>query len=200
MGDAGEGALGMVVLDGYERAYALDLARSIGRHTPDRAVLGAALRDTSRQRSAGIGALGVAMTVASDRTDTMLHRLLLGAPEAEQARALAGTVTHALGRRASFAIAVGEGADALAGRLAGAAEPAFLVARDPLPQAGFDSADGCRLGVETTGGRLGDHRHGGARHRAGMGATMAGSAGAAPVAAAKPGSAWRSTARSGRSS
>lgn len=140
MGDAGQGTLGMVVLDGYDRAYALDLARSIRRHAPDRRTLTSALGGRTRQLSAGAGDTALALTLVPQGTATTLDRLLLRGAEAEQARALAGVVTRRLGRRASFAIATGEGADSLAGRLAGAAEPAFLVARDPVRSTGFDSA------------------------------------------------------------
>lgn len=139
MGDAGRGALGAVVLDGFGRAYGLDLAAAITRATPDRTVLRDAL--AARVRTAGRqeGALAMSVTVASDGRRTALERLMLGRADADEARALAGVVARRIGARASFAVGVAEGSGSLQARLAGAREPAFLVARNPLGTLGMDA-------------------------------------------------------------
>lgn len=139
MGDARQGPLGAVVLDGFGRAYSLDLAGAIGRAAPDRSVLRGAL--AARVRSAGTqaGALAMSVTVASDGRRTALERLMLGRADADEARALAGVVARRLGARASFAVGVAEGSGALQARLAGAREPAFLIARNPLTGLGLDA-------------------------------------------------------------
>ena len=139
MGDAGQGALGAVVLDGFGRAYALDLAGAISRATPDRGVLSSALASRVRTGAASAGALAMSVTVASDGRRTALERLMLGQSDADEARALAGVVARRLGARASFAVGVAEGSGGLQARLAGAREPAFLIARNPLTGMGLDA-------------------------------------------------------------
>jgi hypothetical protein len=66
--------------------------------------------------------------------------MTLSGGQAEQARAIAGVVAKRLGSSASFAFGFAEGGATLTAQLAGRAEPAFLVARDPLQGQGFDSS------------------------------------------------------------
>lgn len=139
MGDSGQGALGAVVLDGFGRAYALDLAARITRAAPDLAVLRGALSARVRSGSAQAGELAMSVTVASDGRRTALERLMLRQSDAEEARALAGVVARRLGARASFAVGVAEGSGGLQARLAGSREPAFLIARNPLAGIGIDA-------------------------------------------------------------
>nr|WP_231733175.1 S8 family peptidase [Sphingomonas sp. CCH5-A5] len=138
MGDAATPAgVGAVILDGFNRAFAIDLAQTIARAGPVPR-LTQALRFDRRNLSAGIGGAAIAMTIAPGRTTTQVEQLFLHQRDAFRARALAASVTGALGSRASFAIAASEGSDTLAARLAGRREPAFLVARDPAGGSGFD--------------------------------------------------------------
>lgn len=159
MGDAGgaSGPLGAIVLDGFDRAYALDLARTIDRQGPAR-TLATALG--SRQRgfavaAPGGGAAAVAVTIAPGREATRVERLFLRPEEAAGARALAASVTGSLGSRASFALGASEGGDALTMRLQGRADPAFLVARDPTASAGFGSDAHGAVAVRYAFGRTG---------------------------------------------
>ena len=144
MGDAVQGPLGAVILDGYSRAFAVDLARTINRGGPAR-TLAASLQNTTRNYSAGVGGgVNIAMTVAPLRGPggsggAEVSRLYLSEPQAVQARAIAATVASRLGSHARFAFGFAEGGAALSAQLAGRRDPAFLVAQDPLRSAGFDS-------------------------------------------------------------
>ena len=137
MGDAAQGSLGAVVLDGFDRAFATDLARSIHRQGPARhlpAVM------ASRERSFTVGArdLSVAVSLVPGRDTLRIERLSIGERHASAARMLAVTVSGKIGSKAQFAIGASESGNALTARLAGRAEPAFLVARDPVNNSGFD--------------------------------------------------------------
>lgn len=140
MGDAAQGALGAVILDGFSRAFAVDLARTIHRDGPAPTLLGQ-LQSTTRNYQTSVGGtMSVALTVAPVAGGgASVSRLMLSRGNGEQARAIAGTVTSRLGSRASFAVGFAEGGATLTARLVGRPDPAFLVARDPLQSAGFDS-------------------------------------------------------------
>ncbi len=139
MGDARQGALGTVILDGYKRAFAIDLATTIDRSGPARTLTGM-LQSQQRNYSAGLGGMTVAVTIAPVSGGASVSRMTLSGGQAEQARAIAGIVTRRMGSDASFAIGFAEGGATLTAQLAGRAEPAFLVARDPLQSQGFDSS------------------------------------------------------------
>lgn len=156
MGDAASGGtLGAIVLDGFSRAYALDLARTIDRQGPAH-TLAAALSVRQRNFSAvRAGGAAVAVTIAPGRDTTAVERLFLRPEEASGARALAASVTGAIGSRASFAIGASESGGTLAMRLQGRADPAFLVTRDPTATAGFDSDAGGAVAVRYAPGSTG---------------------------------------------
>ncbi|WP_232283435.1 S8 family peptidase [Sphingomonas sp. PAMC 26617] len=140
MGDAAQGALGAVILDGFSRAFAVDLARTIHRDGPAPTLAGQLLATTRNYQTSVGGMMNVAMTVAPVAGGgASVSRLMLSRGSAEQARAIAGTVTSRLGARAAFAVGFAEGGATLTARLVGRSDPAFLVARDPLQGAGFDN-------------------------------------------------------------
>ncbi|MEG3152755.1 S8 family peptidase [Sphingomonas sp. ZT3P38] len=140
MGDARQGGLGAVILDGFSRAFAIDLARTIDRSGPSR-TLGGVLESRQRSFSAGLDDdTVVALTIAPAQTGASVLRMTLHSGDAARARAIAGIVTKRLGSDAAFAIGFAEGSAALSARLAGRVEPAFLVARDPVQGQGFDSS------------------------------------------------------------
>lgn len=136
MGDARQSGLGAVILDGYGRAFAIDLAQTLHaaqRQTP----LTAALAGSQRNLATTIGATTVAVTVAPNgRTE----RLAIAPADAQSARAIAATVVSRLGAHAQFAIGMSQGSAALGAALAGRTDPAFLVAHDPTRDLGFASA------------------------------------------------------------
>jgi hypothetical protein len=140
MGDARQGELGAVILDGFSRAFAIDLARTIDRSGPAR-TLGGVLQSQQRNFSAGLnGDMTVALTVAPMRNGASVLPMTLSGGDAGRARAIAGIVTKRMGSDAAFAFGFAEGGATLTAQLAGRAEPAFLVARDPVQGQGFDSS------------------------------------------------------------
>lgn len=137
MGDATQQSLGAVVLDGFDRAFATDLARTINRQGPARR-LPALMASRERSFTAGARAVSVAVSLVP-RNDTLrIERLGIGERDASVARMVAASVSGRMGSKAQFAIGVSESGNALAARLAGRAEPAFLIARDPSNNSGFD--------------------------------------------------------------
>lgn len=137
MGDARQGALGAVVLDSFDRAFATELARSIVRQGPARR-LPALMATRQRSFSAGMRDLSIAVSLVPTRDTIRIERLGIGTRDAGVAQMLAATVSGKLGSKAQFAIGASESGNTLTARLAGLDEPAFLVARDPLHSAGFD--------------------------------------------------------------
>ncbi|MEO5938485.1 MAG: S8 family peptidase, partial [Sphingomonas sp.] len=155
MGDARTGTLGAVVLDGFDRAFALDLARTIARTAPQRTLAGV-LTGKTQTRSFDRGATSVAVTIAPFRNGgAVLTGLNLSRADAEQSRAISGSIVQRLGSKASFAIGFAEGGQGLIARLSGQNAPAFLVARDPLTSLGFDSRAASSIAVREQFGRWG---------------------------------------------
>lgn len=138
MGDARTGQLGAVILDGYSRAFAIDLARTIDRQGPQRSLAGL-LQTGQRNVALSTSGMTVSMTLAA-RPDggVDLDRTRLTEDQGRQARVIAGTITQRLGSSASFGIGFAQGSDTLAAQLAGQRDPAFLVARGDGQ--GFDTA------------------------------------------------------------
>ena len=156
MGDAGGTAgpmgVGAVILDGFDRAFAIDLARTIARAAPTRP-LATALRSATRVEGFAAGGTAVSMTLAPTRTALLLEPSRLAPADADAARAIAGSVTERLGSRTSFAMGFNAGAGSLAAGLAGQRQPAFLIA-DPTA-AGFDGVAAGAVAVRQTLGRWG---------------------------------------------
>ncbi|MGC5795608.1 S8 family peptidase [Sphingomonas sp. NFX23] len=137
MGDATQGELGAVILDGYSRAFAIDLAKTIARRSPERS-LGSALQSRFRTVALAQGGMTVSMTLAPRANgDIALDRTSLSSSDAISARAIAGMVTQKLGSTLSFGFGFAQGSSALSAQLSGQSEPAFLIANPG--GIGFDS-------------------------------------------------------------
>ncbi|MCW3847189.1 S8 family serine peptidase [Sphingomonas sp. LB-2] len=137
MGDARQGAMSSVVLDGFQRAFVMDLAQTIDRQGPQRRLPGLM---ASRERSFAVGVKGMRVNVSllPDSEPLALERLGLRGEDARRAHILAASVIGHLTGRADFAIGASESGNALTAWLAGRDDPAFLVARDPVNSTGFD--------------------------------------------------------------
>ncbi|WP_414901287.1 S8 family peptidase [Sphingomonas flavalba] len=140
MGDAADTrsmALEAVVLDGYARAYAADVGGVVRTAPPSRG-FGAALAGHQRSLAAtSNGGAVIAVSILPGRGGAGVEPLRLSGREADRARATAGWVAGRLGRSLDVAVGVAQGGGALAARLAGRNEPAFLVAASAADQAGF---------------------------------------------------------------
>lgn len=154
MGDAATGRVGAVILDGFDRAYAVELAQSIQRQVPGRRLAGV-LSQRERSYAAGIRDLTVAVTIVPGRTGARIERAMLPQQDAERARAIAASVSARLGANAQFGFGIAESGQALAARLAGQTGPAFLVAREPTTDSGFDSSITGAVALRRTFGRWG---------------------------------------------
>ncbi|MEZ5710183.1 MAG: S8 family peptidase [Blastomonas sp.] len=149
MGDGGsQGPLGIVLLDGYKRAYRTDLGGLIARSAP-RHDLARALASDSRAASARLGGLALAYSIAPDAGGSgVLHPLSPTRFDDGQARLLAGHAMTRLARDTLFAFSLGEGVTALQSRLAGDADPAFLIARPAARNFGFDARPEMALALD----------------------------------------------------
>lgn len=141
-------SIGAVILDGYSRAFAVDLARTI-RAAPRTEPLRNALGGSYRGGAAGAGPLLVAMTVA-ERTDGKNYfssQTGIGPEDLRKARLVAGSAVARLDRRTALALGFAEGAKAMERRLAGVDSGAFLIARDVAGTPGFEAARGASLAL-----------------------------------------------------
>lgn len=136
-GDAGtsgaaKSGLGAIVLDGYSRAFTINLAaglRAAERAEPLRRSLAGRLR----QSEVATGPLSVAMTIAiNDRRPGFAELAELGieAQDAAKARLVAASAIARLDSRTKLAFGFAGSAKDLERRLANAETGAFLVARD----------------------------------------------------------------------
>ncbi|RVT41744.1 S8 family peptidase [Sphingobium algorifonticola] len=144
MGDAtGQSAARVAITDSYGRAYAMDLGQTFAQASP-RLSLAPSLQSMQRNIAATAGPMAVAMTIApgGPALDRVTSLTLTGR-DARQARLLSGSVISRLGRDTFFALGLSQGAAGLVGRIAGAAQPAFLVSGDARETLGFaHGADG----------------------------------------------------------
>ena len=155
MGDGGkQGGLGAVILDGYSRAFAVDLARSIAVARPS-LKLTASLQSRQRNLAAASGGAMVALSIAPQREGVAVERLLLSGQQAEQARALAGFVSTKLGKRTQVAFGIAQSGRSLAATLEGRRDPAFLIAREPGQATGFERRSDTAFALRHQMGRLG---------------------------------------------
>jgi hypothetical protein len=155
MGDAGgKGSLGVVVLDGYSRAYAVDLARSI-RHSPSPRRLAPALSGEIRRMAAGNDGLALAMTVDGRRAAGWIAPLRLARVDAQASRVMAANLVAQLAPGRQFAFGFRDGAEGLLAQLQGASTPAFMIARAPSEEFGLAAENRTALAYRQTLGGFG---------------------------------------------
>jgi len=137
-GPAGAG-LSTVILDGYGRAYAVNLGQAVGRQA-DRARLAPAIGGRTRTLEAAGGTTSITLSIAPSYDGSgVLHPSRLTSLDAERARLLAGAVVSQVAPHARFAIGIRRGGDGLAARVQGRATDAFLIADAPDRAQGFAS-------------------------------------------------------------
>ncbi|HEX8400448.1 MAG TPA: S8 family peptidase [Allosphingosinicella sp.] len=164
MGDAKGASVGAVVLDGYGRAYRMDVSRTVSRAAPD-SPLAQALGGDFRTAASAAGNTAVSLTVNRDfagQTQVRMGQIGLGYHDAREAKAVAGMALSRLSPKTAIAFGFAETGRTLQQRLTGHEHNAFLVARDPLARNGFfadaSSSAGLRhlvgpVGVTVTGER-----------------------------------------------
>jgi len=157
-GDGGGGKtgskFGTIVLDGFSRAFALDLTRSL-EAAEQRRPLEQALTGRSRTNGVSAGPVAVSLTVAQreQRPYVDLAQLAIGPDDARQSRLVAGNAIARLDRKTQFAFGIAEAAKSLERDLTGATSGAFLVARDTSAEPGFAARRGSSVAVRRELGR-----------------------------------------------
>jgi hypothetical protein len=139
-GDAATGqSLGAIILDGYDRAYVLNLAATLRRADIDHP-LSRSLQNDVRVNSAQAGPVNIAMTVRQ-RHDFgggyAVERMGIGPEDLRQSRLIAGSAVAKLDNRTAVAFGFSEGAKAMERRLTGAGTGSFLIASDISGNPGF---------------------------------------------------------------
>ncbi|WP_333573787.1 S8 family peptidase [Sphingomonas sp.] len=154
MGDASQGALGMAALDSFGRAYATTINHSFQRQGLSRN-LPALMATRDRSFSVGGDQMRVAVSLVPAVDSVRIEPLGITSRDAGVARLLATTVSGRLGSTAQFAFGASQSGNVLTAQLAGRDDPAFLIARDPLGNAGFDADVGGSAAVRQAIGRWG---------------------------------------------
>jgi len=139
-GDAATGkSMGAVILDGYDRAFVMNLASTLRRADVDHP-LHRVLQGDVKVAGASAGPISVAMTV-SERHDLAsgfaVDRLGIGPDDARKSKLIAGSAVARIDNKTAVAFGFAEGAKAMERRLTGAQAGAFLIAKDVAGDPGF---------------------------------------------------------------
>jgi len=149
-GDGGaKGSMGAIILDGYSRAFAIDLARGL-RQAQTRLPLERALTGHVRGSAVQAGPVSIALSVAErPRSAGIIDvtRLGIGPDDARQSRLVAGTAIARLDSKTRAAFGFSEGAKAIERQLTDAEGGAFLIARDISGDPGFQAQRGSSLAI-----------------------------------------------------
>jgi hypothetical protein len=156
MGDAGRSAsmAGTVMLDGYGRAYGLDIGRTLLRAGPQSQLL-SALAGGLRSVAGSVPGTMFAVTIAARRDGVSVERPALGGIEAQAARATAGMVATRIGRGPTIGLGLAHGAAAIARIVSGQDASPFLVAGEAREGHGFRQRTGSSMVVRQTFGSVG---------------------------------------------
>ena len=159
-GDGGSktgSSLGAIILDGYDRAFVVDFAKTL-RKAQQEHQLTRALQGGTRFAGGSAGPLSVSVTVAErhdGRFGYDVHRLGIGPEDAREARLVAGSAVARLDSRTAAAFGIRESAKALERRLTGAQAGAFLIARDISGNPGFSASRDSSMAVRRRAGKFG---------------------------------------------
>jgi hypothetical protein len=139
-GDAATGkSMGAIILDGYDRAFVLNLAATLRRAELDHP-LSRSLQNDVKIAGGQAGPLSIAMTVR-ERHDYLggytLERAGIGPQDLRRSRLIAGSAVAKIDNRTAVAFGFAEGAKAMERRLAGVTPGAFLIASDIAGNPGF---------------------------------------------------------------
>ena len=150
-------SLGAVILDGYSRAYVLNLARTLSVAQPD-SPLARSLRNDIRVGSASAGPVSIAMTVRERRDlpyGFEVARMGIGPEQVRKSQLLAGSAVARVDNKTAVAFGFAEGAKAMTRRLQGVGSGAFLVARDVAGDPGFTARSNGSIALRREIGSLG---------------------------------------------
>jgi hypothetical protein len=151
-------SMGAIILDGYDRAYVLNLAATLQQARQSTRLFHALQGGDLRSGAASAGPISLAMTV-TERHDLAqgfgLERLGIGPEDAQRARLVAGSAIARLNPKTSMAFGFSEGATAMQRRLRNAEPNAFLIATDVGGEPGFDAKRDGSVALRREFGRFG---------------------------------------------
>ncbi|MBA3577949.1 MAG: S8 family serine peptidase [Sphingomonas sp.] len=157
-GDAkGGDSLGAIILDGYNRAFVLDLAKTL-RTAELSKPLTHAIQSDVKVNTASAGPLTIAMTVAHRRDlpqGFALERMGIGPEDARKSRLIAGSAIARIDNKTAIAFGFAEGAKAMERRLSGAESGAFMIAKDIAGDPGFSASRGTSVALRRNIGPVG---------------------------------------------
>lgn len=129
--------VGAIILDGFDRAFALNLAHDLEAAVPQYK-LTSALQGDRRNMSASNAGMDIAVNIGRDTAGQVgRDNLRLSEYGSRQARLLAASVVTRIAPNAKLAIGFRQGASGLTARVQGASGAAFLVAPNPGRERGF---------------------------------------------------------------
>jgi len=151
MGDAVTGASSArtVILDGYGRAYSLNVAGTIGHAAAIRPLTGSLVGDI-RTTNVGNGPIAISMNIARSNVGQPaadVRALGLSDHDARLARFISARVLARIDGRTQAVFGMAEGAGRLSAMLDGRADLPFLVARDSDATPGFASRGNQTLAI-----------------------------------------------------
>jgi hypothetical protein len=149
MGDASPGLDGVVVLDGFSRAYVADFGRRLAL-APSQRPLAQGLQPGLATRAAGTARTLVSLTVRRDiggHPEIGFAQAGMTHDDLRQARALAGYALSRVTPDTAIAFGIATSGRTLSERLSVVDDSMFLVARDPMARSGFDATGALSFGV-----------------------------------------------------
>lgn len=147
--------LNAIILDGYGRAYNINLAHGLNA-TPPRLKLTPALIDQGRSISIGRGTTQIAVSISAGDTGTAtVSPLNLSGSQNAQARLLAARVSADISTDTRFSLGIRQTAAAQVAALQNVESGAFLTATDARLDSGFDRAPGQAVAIRRQIGRVG---------------------------------------------
>jgi hypothetical protein len=150
-------SLGAVILDGYSRAYVLNLAKTLSVAQPE-TPLAHSLRNDVRIGNIAAGPISVAMTVKQRRDlpyGFEVARMGIGPQDVRKSQLLAASAVARIDQKTAVAFGFAEGAKAMERRLQGVSNGGFLVARDVVADPGFTAKSNGSIALRREIGKMG---------------------------------------------
>jgi hypothetical protein len=158
-GDCATGgkSLGAIILDGFDRAFVLNLAATLQQSQQGSPLTRSLLGDV-KVGTASAGPVSVAVTIRERRDlkhGFALEQVGIGPEDARKARLVAASAVARVDRKTAVALGFSEGARAMERRLKGVEDHAFLIARDVAGSPGFIAKTDGSVAVRREFGRTG---------------------------------------------
>src|SRR6185437_7289167 len=155
---AARGSMGAIILDGYKRAYVLNLAATL-RHGIVDHPLSRSLQNNVNVAGGTAGPLNVAMTVRENHDLAQGYQLEggmnIGPEDQRKAQLIAASAVARIDNQTAIAFGFADGAKAMERRLTGVAQGAFLVANDIEGSPDFLAKRGSSMAVRHQFGSTG---------------------------------------------